>query len=157
MMGSLHISPDEHLKRVMGNPSDLILKQRELSEATYPLLVSYLGWLRRLNVMQNKNDVIRQNEQFLNEFMYLCEHNLLFFLTVSGRFDIIRELFKDKDLLAKEVALLEEIEKEQAQAAAANLQNFVFIPRKKNHQYSNLKYLNHYIFLHLNGKNRFMA
>ncbi|KTD72675.1 hypothetical protein Ltuc_0522 [Legionella tucsonensis] len=130
-MGSLHISPDEHLKRVMGNPSDLILKQRELSEATYPLLVSYLGWLRRLNVMQNKNDVIRQNEQFLNEFMYLCEHNLLFFLTVSGRFDIIRELFKDKDLLAKEVALLEEIEKEQAQAAAANLQNFVFIPRKK--------------------------
>lgn len=131
MMGNIHISPDEHLKRVMGNPSDLILKQRELSEAAYPLLASYLGWLRRLNMMQNKNDVIRQNEQLLNEFMYLCEHNLLFFLTVSGRFDIIRELFKDKDLLAKEVALLEEIEKEQAQAAAANLQNFVFIPRKK--------------------------
>ncbi|AWN75746.1 hypothetical protein LEAN103870_10395 [Legionella anisa] len=130
-MGFLHISPDEHLKRVMGNPSDLILKQRELSEATYPLLVSYLVWLRRLNAIQNKNDVIRQNEQLFDEFVYLCEHNLLFFLTVSGRFDIIRELFKDKDLLAKEVALLEEIEKEHAQATAANLQNFVFIPRKK--------------------------
>ncbi|HHT0594335.1 TPA: hypothetical protein ACTXXA_002736 [Legionella anisa] len=131
MMGFLHISPDEHLKRVMGNPSDLILKQRELSEATYPLLVSYLVWLRRLNAIQNKNDVNRQNEQVFDEFIYLCEHNLLFFLTVSGRFDIIRELFKDKDLLAKEVALLEEIEKEHVQAAAANLQNFVFIPRKK--------------------------
>ncbi|WP_255466055.1 hypothetical protein [Legionella sp. PC1000] len=131
MMGLLHISPDEHLKRVMGNPSDLILKQRELSEATYPLLVSYLEWLRRLNAIQNKNDVIRQNEQFFDEFIYLCEHNLLFFLTVSGRFDIIHELFKDKDLLAKEVALLEEIEEEHALTAAANLQNFVFIPRKK--------------------------
>ncbi|HHF7372525.1 hypothetical protein [Legionella bozemanae] len=131
MMGILHISPDEHLKRVMGNPSDLILKQRELSEATYPLLVSYLGWLRRLNAIQNKNDVIHQNEQIFNEFMHLCEHNLLFFLTVSGRFDIIRELFKDKDLLTKEIALLEAIEKEHAQAAAANLQNFVFIPKKK--------------------------
>lgn len=78
MMGFLHISPDEHLKRVMGNPSDLILKQRELSEATYPLLVSYLVWLRRLNAIQNKNDVIRQNEQLFDEFVYLCEHNLLF-------------------------------------------------------------------------------
>ncbi|PWY57047.1 hypothetical protein DGG96_01030 [Legionella qingyii] len=130
-MGILHISPDEHLKRVMGDPSDAILKQRELSEATYPLLVSYLGWLRRLNSIQNKNDVIHQNEQFLSEFIHLCEHNLLFFLTVTGQFDVIRSLFEDKDLLAKEIALLEEIEKEQAQAAAANLQDFVFVPRKK--------------------------
>ncbi len=130
-MGILHISPDEHLKRVMGNPSDLILKQRELSEATYPLLVSYLGWLRRLNAIQNKNDVIHQNEQIFKEFVHVCEHNLLFFLTVSGRFDIIRELFKDKHLLTKEIALLEEIEKECAQAAAANIQKFLFIPPKK--------------------------
>ncbi|WP_454780495.1 hypothetical protein [Legionella sp. WA2022007384] len=130
-MGILHISPDEHLKRVMGDPSDAILKQRELSEATYPLLISYLEWLRRLNSIKNKNDVIRQNEQFLSEFIHLCEHNLLFFLTVTGQFDIIRSLFEDKDLLAIEIALLEEIEKEQAQAAAAQLQDFVFVPRKK--------------------------
>ncbi|WP_454785396.1 hypothetical protein [Legionella sp. WA2024007413] len=129
-MGILHISPDEHLKRVMGNPSDAILKQRELSEATYPLLISYLEWLRRVNSIQNKNDVIRQNEQVLSEFIHLCEHNLLFFLTVTGRFDIIRSLFEDKDLVAKEIALLEEIEKEQAQAAA-HQQDFVFVPRKK--------------------------
>lgn len=130
-MGILHISPDEHLKRVMGNPSDAILKQRELSEATYPLLVSYLEWLRRLNSIQNKNDVIHQNEQFFSEFIHLCEHNLLFFLTVTGQFDVIRSLFEDKNLLANEIALLEEIEKEQALAAAANIQDFVFVPRKK--------------------------
>ncbi|MCW8398393.1 hypothetical protein OQJ26_06265 [Legionella sp. PATHC038] len=130
-MGSIHLSPDEHLKRVMGNPSDAILKQHELSEATYPLLVSYLGWLRRLNGVQNKNDVIRQNEQIFSEFIHLCEHNLLFFLTVTGRFDVIRKLFEDKDLLAKERALLDEIEKEHAKAAAAKFQDFVYVPRKK--------------------------
>ncbi|KTC78889.1 hypothetical protein Lche_0909 [Legionella cherrii] len=130
-MGSIHLSPDEHLKRVMGNPSDAILKQHELSEATYPLLVSYLGWLRRLNGVQNKNDVIRQNEQIFSEFIHLCEHNLLFFLTVTGRFDVIRKLFEDKDLFSKERALLDEIEKEHAKAAAAKLQDFVYVPRKK--------------------------
>lgn len=130
-MGSIYISPDEHLKRVMGNPGDAILRQIELSEATYPLLISYLSWLRRLNAIQNKNDVVRQNEQIFSEFIHLCEHNLLFFLTVTGRFDVIRKLFEDKTLLAKEIALLDEIEKEQTKAAAANLQNFVYVPKKK--------------------------
>ncbi|CAM2984160.1 Uncharacterised protein [Legionella steigerwaltii] len=131
-MGSIHIPLDEHLKRIMDNPSDAVLKQLELSEETYPLLISYLGWLRRLNGVQNKNDVIRQNEQIFSEFIYLCEHNLLFFLTVTGRFDVIRKLFADRDLLTKEIALLNEIEKEQAKAAAAKRQDFVFVPRKES-------------------------
>jgi len=100
-MGRIHISPEERLKRIMGNPSDAILKQGDLSDATYPLLVSYLEWLRRLNGVHNKNDVIRQNEQIFNEFIHLCEHNLLFFLTVTGRFDVIRKLFTDKGLQKK--------------------------------------------------------
>ncbi|MBN9229163.1 MULTISPECIES: hypothetical protein [Legionella] len=130
-MGRIHISPEERLKRIMGNPSDAILKQGDLSDATYPLLVSYLEWLRRLNGVHNKNDVIRQNEQIFNEFIHLCEHNLLFFLTVTGRFDVIRKLFTDKGLLTKEMVMLFEIEKEQAKATAAHLQNAVFVPRKK--------------------------
>lgn len=132
MMVSLYLSPEEILKKVMGDPSHAILKQKELSETTYPLLISYLEWLRKINSIKSKRDVIQQNERLIHEFVYLCEHNLIFFLTVSGRFDIIRSLFKDKDLPPKETALLDKIEKEQAQVIDANLHHLALLSKKKD-------------------------
>lgn len=93
-----------------------IPKSLELSEATFPLLRAHYQWLRKINGVQNKSDVIIQNTQLLQEFIFICEHDLLFFLTVTGRFDEIHELFKDKSLFAKIHHLLESIRKERAVA-----------------------------------------
>ena len=115
-MGSIQLKPDEHLDVILQNPSSVVSKEGELSESTYPLLAAYYQWIRKINGIHTKLDVVIQNEQILSEFIYLCEHNLLFFLTVTGRFDVIRELFIPHKLTPRERYLIQLIQREYAQA-----------------------------------------
>lgn len=116
-MKSIQTMQDEHFKNVTQDRQELVSRQIELSEATYPLLVAYLLYLRQINSVHNRIDELNKNAQMLREFNYLCEHNLLFFLTVTGQFDVIRELFQDKAELAKVLALMDELEREYNIAA----------------------------------------
>jgi hypothetical protein len=79
--------------RKIQEPS-FIFEQPELSEASYPLLISYIEWLRKINAVHNQLDVMHENEQHLRNFKFLCKHNLFFFLKVTGQFKTIDRLFK---------------------------------------------------------------
>lgn len=92
-MDTIQLTLDTHLKRTHPSEKNSFLKKYHLSEATLPLLVSYLTSLRIINGCLNKTDIIYQNEQKICEFKLLCCHNLLFFLTVTGQFDVIEKLF----------------------------------------------------------------
>ena len=60
----------------------------------------------------NPLDAIEQNAELVNELIFISEHNYILYLILIERFDIIRELFKDNDIFAKKLALIDQIEKE---------------------------------------------
>lgn len=115
-MDTIQLKPDEHLEVILRDPTSIVSKERALSESTYPLLAAYYQWIRKINGIHTKLDTIIDNEQILGEFIFLCEHNLLFFLTVTGRFDVIKELFLPHKLTARERYLIHLIQREHAQA-----------------------------------------
>ncbi|AWN75286.1 hypothetical protein LEAN103870_12110 [Legionella anisa] len=112
-MDAIQLALDVHLKRTIYNSQRFFFKQHELSEATYPLLISYLAWLRKINATPNKIDVMHQNEQKNREFKFLCKRNLLFFLTITGQFNVIEKLFKTPSLTTKLHHLIALIKKER--------------------------------------------
>ncbi|HHT0602660.1 TPA: hypothetical protein ACTXXA_000021 [Legionella anisa] len=111
-MDAIQLALDVHLKRTIYNSQRFFLQQNELSEATYPLLISHLAWLRKINATPNKIDVMHQNVQKNREFKFLCKRNLLFFLTITGQFNIIEKLFKTPSLTTKLHHLITLIKKE---------------------------------------------
>lgn len=100
-MNTIQFVQDVQLKKTIQNPHRFFLEQQDLSEATRPLLISYLEWLRTINTTLNKRDVLHQNEQKNNEFKFLCKYNLLFFLTVTRQFNVIETLFKIPSFITK--------------------------------------------------------
>lgn len=91
-MDAIQLALDVPLQRTIQN-SHRFFKRLQLTEAAYPLLVSYLEWLRKINAAPNPFDVMHQNEQKKQEFKFLFKHNLLFFLTVTRQFNVINKLF----------------------------------------------------------------
>ena len=107
---------DNHLQNVTQYRKDTGLQIMGQFEATKPLLISFLLYLRQINGIKNKMDDLNKSAQELKEFNFLCEHNLIFFLTVTGQFDVLRNLFRDKSELARLLDLIDEIEKEHNKA-----------------------------------------
>ncbi|WP_115711299.1 hypothetical protein [Legionella sainthelensi] len=93
MMDTIQLALDVHLPNKNQYLKKSLLKHNHVSEETYPLLVSYFTWIRRVNSHLNKADELHQNEQINNEFHCLCRRNLLFFLTASRQFEVIEKLF----------------------------------------------------------------
>ncbi|MCE0724685.1 MULTISPECIES: hypothetical protein [Legionella] len=112
-MDAIQLALDVQLRRTIYNSQRFFFKQQELSEATYPLLISYLAWLRKINATLNSIDVMHQNEQKNREFKFLCKRNFLFFLTVTGQFNVIEKLFKTPSLTTKLRHLINLIKKER--------------------------------------------
>lgn len=83
-----------------------------MAESTYPLLVSYLLHLRRINSVQNRMDDLNRTAQFIKEFNYMCKHNLIFYLTVTHQFAELQNLFQSKKRFARLWMLLKAIKKE---------------------------------------------
>ncbi len=100
-MDAIQLVLDVPLKRTTQNSQRFFFKQQELTEAAYPLLISYLAWLRKINATPNQIDVMQQNEEKKREFKFLCKRNLLFFLTVTGQFNVIEKLFKTPTFATK--------------------------------------------------------
>lgn len=115
-MDAIQLVLDVPLKRTTQNSQRFFFKQQELTEAAYPLLISYLAWLRKINATPNQIDVMQQNEEKKREFKFLCKRNLLFFLTVTGQFNVIDKLFKTPNFATKLRHLLALIKKERHKA-----------------------------------------
>lgn len=107
---------NKYLKAIEQDKNAVISRVVELSEMTYPLLISRFHYLRKLNNVHNKIDVRNEEAQNIQEYNYVCEHNLLFFLTITGQFDLIRELFEHNEKLAAIRQILKEIEREHKEA-----------------------------------------
>ena len=104
--------------KIKSNPASAMLEQKELSEATIGILGSYLRGLRMSRGVLNKFDEKEQNAQIVRELKYISEHNYLLFLVLTRQYDRIHEIFFDKDLFARELALIAEIKREEARTAA---------------------------------------
>jgi hypothetical protein len=74
------------------NPHSFFFKKTS-NESLYPLLIAYLAYLRKINGTLNSADVSEQNAQQKKMLAFLCEHNLLYFLLISGQFILIEKLF----------------------------------------------------------------
>lgn len=117
-MKSIQTLQDEHLKSIKLQRKSVISNVIEMSEMTRPLLASYLLYVRKLNSVHNKIDDKNESARMLQEYNYLCEHNLLYFLTVTHQFALIRELFQNTEEMAALMHLIYEIEQEYKQAKA---------------------------------------
>ncbi|ARM33400.3 hypothetical protein [Legionella longbeachae] len=101
MMDSIQLALDVHLQKKNQYIKKSLLKHNHVSEETYPLLVSYFIWIRRVNSNLNKADELHQNEQINNEFNCLCKRNLLFFLTATKQFEVIEKLFSTPSFITR--------------------------------------------------------
>ncbi|MFT4060446.1 MAG: hypothetical protein QM652_12965 [Legionella sp.] len=91
----------ESLQKHLLKPVAQKHKTVELLETTHPLLIAYLLFIRKLKSIHNKMDNLNQNSRKLSIFIYQCEHNLLFFLTITAQYNKIQCLFKNKSKPAK--------------------------------------------------------
>jgi hypothetical protein len=91
---------DVHLKRTIQEPS-FIFEHPEIPEVSYPPLIPYITWLRKINAVHNQPDEMHVNEQRLREFKLLFQHNLLLFLKVKDQFKTIHKPFKAPFLAIK--------------------------------------------------------
>ncbi len=109
---------DEHFSSIKNNKTAVISRVMELSTVTFPLLTAYYLYLRKQNSIHNKIDEKNETAKMIQEYNYACAHNLLFFLTVTHQFNLIREIFQNNEKCSLLMALIDEIEKEQKQAQA---------------------------------------
>lgn len=91
-MGSNQPSPVDLLKKIFSTTPEDILKQMEMFEASYPLLISYAKRVRESNSAKTKMDQKIHNAEMINAFIYFCEHNYWLFLILTHNFAKIQEL-----------------------------------------------------------------
>lgn len=116
-MKSIQTLQEEHLKRIANDKNAVIAKAIELSDVTYPLLVSHLLHLRKVNAVHNKIDEKNESAALIKQHNYICEHDLLYFLMATKQFELIREYFHENERLAQVLAVINEIEDEEKKAA----------------------------------------
>ncbi|KTC82468.1 hypothetical protein Lche_0732 [Legionella cherrii] len=129
-MDAIQLALDVPLQRTIQN-SHRFFKRLELSEAAYPLLVSHLEWLRKINAAPNPFDVMHQNEQRKQEFKFLFKHNLLFFLTVTRQFNVINKLFKTPSFTSRLRHLFALIRKAHFKARQRKKKRWLFLKFKE--------------------------
>lgn len=117
-MKSVQSVKDESLKHIVPEQRDVVARSGELSETSHPLLIARLHQLRKLKSIHNKIDDLNFNAHMIREFNYLCEHNILFFLTATGQFDALRKLLNAKIALAKVFTLKRKIKRKRSRAVA---------------------------------------
>lgn len=121
-MAAIQLNSNTKWDSLLNDPGNSVLKEQLVSANTYPLLSAYYEYIRKINNVHNKKDLEVENDQLIAEFNYICNHNLLYYLTVIGRFDLIRELFKDV-LSDEERYIIHLIQAEREKAAQLVTQN----------------------------------
>ncbi|KTD53272.1 hypothetical protein Lsan_3682 [Legionella santicrucis] len=145
MMDSIQLALDVHLRRVNKYKRSSILKKHHISEATCPLLVSYLAWIRKINGNLNKTDEMHQNEQIHNEFKLLCKRNLLFFLTATRQFDVIEKLFNTPSFTTRLHHSIRCIKNEQNKVNQIKKKRLLQLIHQQNNKLASLLEKKHHI------------
>lgn len=110
-MAETNVYQSTLLASIIANPAAALDKQKNISsEATCSLLRES----RRMLGILNKSDEIELTLQFISAMRFIADHDYLYYLSLIGRFDLIREIFWDKENFASQMLLIEEMEKAQA-------------------------------------------
>lgn len=117
-MKSVQSIKEDYLKRIRSEQQALVARLGDVSEISHPLLVARLQQLRKLKSIHQKSDDLNFNAQMIKAFNYLCEHNILFFLTVTRQFDVLRKLLHAKTDRAKMCTLRRKIKRKRGRAVA---------------------------------------
>jgi hypothetical protein len=98
-------------------------------DTMYPIFAAFNKWLRKINGSKDTiGDVREQNNQIFNTFVFLMNHNYLFYLIVTNQFAQINQLYAVHGLHLKNPKLLEQISREYQQA----VQNQFILDLKDN-------------------------
>lgn len=93
-MDNLQWTLDVDLKKKTRYSPKFFSNHPERCEASYPLLISFFAWLRRINATLNKTDVMNQNEQMKRDLKCIHKQNFLLFLMITKQFKILNRLWK---------------------------------------------------------------
>jgi hypothetical protein len=105
-------------------------QEKELSEANHPLLIAYWQHLREIKNIHTQLDNLNKNASILHQVTRLCEHNLVFFLMLTGQFAALHDLFKPSTKSLRSKSLIHKIKKRRRhRRAAANQKEFSFVPK----------------------------
>ncbi|KTD82626.1 hypothetical protein [Legionella waltersii] len=86
-------------------------------DTMYPIFAAFNKWLRKINGSKDTlGDVREQNSQIFNTFVFLMNHNYLFYLIITNQFAQINELYTVHGLPLKNPKLLEQISREYQKA-----------------------------------------
>ena len=95
---------------IQNHPVDVVQTQQGLSQETHSLLDARLKTYRQGLGSLTPLEQLEQNNEAARAIQYICAHNYLYFLELIQRYDLIRELFQDTQLFAKELLLIDELE-----------------------------------------------
>ena len=107
----LKINHDELLSKIFSDPEGAVAKQMVIPADVTCFMLRHS---RRIRGIINRSDQLELSAALISAVRYIAEHDYLAYLTFIDRFDLIRELFWQKDLFTKQLAIIEEIEKEKA-------------------------------------------
>jgi hypothetical protein len=98
-MQFLRTIKDQHVTKTEPPKKVLSSSAIKLDDTAHPLLEAYLHYLRKLNGIHNRIDVLHETIEISREMNYLCKHSFLFFLILTGQFDVLHKLIQaEKDL-----------------------------------------------------------
>lgn len=96
---------------IQKNPALAVELQKNLTQETCSLFDGKLKVLRMGQGILTPFDVLEQNTQIANAIQFICEHNYLYFLELIHRYDLIREIFQDKEHFTNVLQLIDELER----------------------------------------------
>ncbi|MGC1181504.1 hypothetical protein, partial [Legionella sp.] len=102
------INHEELLNKIQRDPDAAVAKQLLIPANTTCAII-----FKRMLGIFDRQDQLQLSAETLSAIKYLAEHDYLAYLVFLERFDLIREIFWQKELFAQQLALIDEIEKEK--------------------------------------------
>ena len=109
-MSYFKIDQEELLREIESNPGAAVAKQTRIPAAATETI------LRLSNKVHGIFDLQHQLEfstEIVNALRYIREHDYLAFLVIIDSYDLIRKFFWENDLFKRQLAVIEELEKEK--------------------------------------------
>jgi hypothetical protein len=117
-MKSVQSIRDEYLKPRKPEAHRLVARPGAFLKTNHTFFAARWPQPRKFNSNHNKLDELNFNARLLRDFYYLCEHNILFFLTVTKQFVALRKLLHPKAEPKKMVMLKRQIKRKRRRLVA---------------------------------------
>ena len=110
---------------------EVLLREIMLFEASYPLLISFAKAIRERHAAKNKTDRLVEAAGFVSAIEYLCKHNYMLYLLITGNFDEFYKIYYEH-LSKSERFLIAYLEKELTKTVNSNDPLFSTLKSNKN-------------------------